>query len=174
MKIKSSKSAKKRDKSDNLSINREEEAKKWPLWEDYLCVYSFKRKPVNNAFKEKFALDWVEWQKSNQDCITIWKFPIQILGIAKQTAQLWIENNENVKLAYTYVRWLCAERREHGAAYKTLDSSWIAKTHPLYDDEFKELEEWRAKLKETTEGKSNPITVELHGFPSSPLVKEKK
>lgn len=157
------------------STEREDQAKKAKPWEDYLCALSFKTKPVNEAFLDKFALDWVEAARKDTKYINIWSYPVTTAGLFEDTVFKWMERNENVKSAHAYVKSLCKVRRDIGAAFRELDSSWIARTMPLYGNEYKDLEEWRNKLREKVEGaNSGPQIVVIEKYPESDKVPKKK
>jgi len=133
-------------------------------WGDYFCNISFKMKPINEASREKFSLDWVEKARKDPAYINIWEFPVIDVGISKQTVFEWMAKDKNVDNAHKYVRNICAIRRDKGAATRDLDGSYIAKTMPIYCDDYKALEEWRANLSEKIAGAGGFKIIEVPSF----------
>jgi hypothetical protein len=88
----------------------------------------------------------------------------------KQTVFDWMAKDKNVDNAHKYVRNICAIRRDKGAANRELDGSWIAKTMPIYCDDYKALEEWRAHLSEKIASAGGLKIVEMPAFPDSAIV----
>lgn len=143
-------------------------------WDDYFCNISFKMKPANETTRENFSFKWVEAARLDGSYINIWDYPVLIAGMHKETVFDWIDKDSNVKNAHRYVRSLCAIRRDKGAAYRELDGSWIAKTMPIYCDDYKNLEEWRAHLSEKIASAGGLKIVEIPGFADANLLKKDK
>ena len=143
-------------------------------WEDYLCSLSFKMKPVNDVWLSAFALEWTEHARLNPDYINIWNFPVLIRGIANNTINGWAERNSDVAHAIRYVRLMCSIRRDEGAAKKDFDGSWIAKTMPLYCNDYKDLEQWRANLSEKIAAAGGVKIVEMESFSAYDAIKKTK
>lgn len=164
-----------RKNSTNRKIKSKDTAIKHD-WSDYFCNISFKMCPANATTLENFSFRWVEWVRLNTEIISIWKFPVEIAGMYKATVEDWMARDKNVSNAHKYVRSLCAIRRDEGAANKALDGSWIAKTMPIYCDDYKALEEWRAHLSEKIASAGGMRVVEIEKFADSDLVpkREKK
>ncbi len=158
----------------HLNTTREEETKTVHPWEDYHCVLSMKMKPVNEAWLDKFSLDWIEHARTNQGYINIWSYPVITVGLSITTVQTWMKKHENVLKAHKYVKNICGVRRDTGASSRELDSTWISKTMPLYCDDFKDLETWRANLKSEVESGPKNITVLMQPYPKTDIVPEKK
>ena len=142
-------------------------------WSDYLCMLSMKMKPVNEAFLDKFAFDWTQEARSDEKYISIWKYPLSI-GLVDSTVYGWMERNENVKTAHKYVKAMCAIRRDSGAVSKEFDGSYVAKSMPLYCEDWKKMEEWRANLAKDVEQAGGPQIVVIEKYPESDKVPKKK
>lgn len=148
-------------------------------WEDYFCYLSFKTKPINRTWLDKFALDWVAEAVNNEQRITIWHYPIQMRGIDKETVESWMKRHEPVKKAHRLVRALCASRRDNGAAMRQMDGSYIAKSMPLYCDDWKamikEVEEFKVELAKRLDGSANgPQIVVIEKYPETSVPKAKE
>jgi hypothetical protein len=159
------------------NTNRKEKAKMTSpkhQWEDYYCNISFKMKPANETTRENFALKWVETARNDPKYINIWEYPVMGAGMFQSTVHDWEKKDQNVANAHKYVRCVCAIRRDKGAASKELDGSWIAKTMPIYCDDYKALEEWRAHLSEKIASAGGLKVVELEKFADSDLVPKKE
>lgn len=136
----------------------------WP-WEDYFCNIAFKMKPINAASLERLALAWAEAARNDPKYINIWQYPVVTMGMHEGTVRRWMEKNEQVKHAHSYVQNLCKIRRDNGAATRELDAGWVGKTMPLYSDEYKQLEEWRAGLSAKIDAPPTKIEVHMNSFP---------
>lgn len=136
-------------------------------WDDYYCNISFKKQPANETTRENFSIAWVEYVRKTPSVITIWKYPVEIAGMYQSTVENWMAKDANVANAHKYVRSLCALRRDEGAATKNYDGSWIAKTMPMYCDEYKSLEEWRSRLSEKVAAAGGVKVVEIPAFRES-------
>ena len=79
-----------------------------------------------------------------------------------------------MEIAYRAALQIIGDRREVGGLKKKLDPGMISTTMPHYDQDWKDLAEWRSKLtKDEQEGKGN-VTIVMEKFPNSDLVPEKK
>lgn len=148
-------------------------------WEDYFCYLSFKTKPINRTWLDAFSLAWVEEARNNEQRITIWHYPVQIRGIDKETVEDWMKRHDNVKKAHRLVRALCASRRDNGAAMRQMDGSYIAKSMPLYCDDWKqmirEVEEFKVELAKRLDGSANgPQIVVIEKYPDTNVPKAKE
>lgn len=146
-------------------------------WDDYYCNISFKQLPANATTRENFSIAWVDHMRKNPNIISIWKYPVEVAGMYKSTVEDWMAKDVNVNNAYKYVRSLCAIRRDEGASTRDLDGSWIAKTMPMYCDDYKALEEWRSRLSEKVAAAGGVKVVEIPAFGDAdllPVKKEKK
>ena len=142
--------------------------------EYYRDMFTMKLQPVSVDYLLKFALEWVEWVMANDWVITLTAY-INTKGVHKNTVDRWIVRCPELKEASDFVRQIIAERRDFGAATRKYSDSWIKHTHPLYDPEFKQLEEWRSSMKEKIAGAGGgKIVVEMSKSPNSDLVPERK
>jgi hypothetical protein len=60
------------------------------------------------------------------------------------------------------------QRREEGAIKREYDGGFVKYCMPLVDEDFKHLEEWRSKLKESSESGDKIVIIER--FPDVPTV----
>jgi len=66
--------------------------------------------------------------------------------------------------AREFAKMCIASNLFDGAVTKKYDASLATKVLPMYDDEWKQLNEWYAKLRETHDNKSGNITVVMSSF----------
>lgn len=183
--MKATKTKKTQEKKPQVNIKEEKKAKKpgkhllepkasRSEWHDYDCMISFKQKPVNDAFLSKFAVEWSEYALNDPDYITIWEYPVMQRGMLEETVTDWGKRNADVANALKYVRLLCKIRRDKGAAKRELDGSYVSKTMPMYCNETRDLEEWRARLSEKIAAAGGIKVVEIPAFGDADLLPYKK
>jgi len=157
----------------NITKKLKEAKKVTHDWEDFLCTISFKQKPVNEAFLEKFAIEWCQAARADEEYIYLLEYPMK-RGVSRHTLERWKQRDENVMNAYKEVKEICAMRREVGAAKRKLDGNFIARNLAFYSDDWKEMEKWHAELKSKNDGASSgERIVVLERFPETNVVPRK-
>lgn len=142
--------------------------------EFYQDMYSFQTMPIPEHYFDKLAEEWVDYVKNNDDVLFMGEYHIK-KGVAKSTFEEWVQRNPNLQRARAFVREIISMRREKGALTRKYDPTTVFKMQHTYDNAWKEMEEWRASLKEKVENQgSGSITVVMERFPNSPLVPEKR
>ncbi len=142
--------------------------------EFYTDIYTFQTMPIPNHYFDKVAEEWVNYVKNNDDVLFMGEYRIK-KGVAKTTFEEWTQRSANMQIARAFVKEIIAMRREKGALLRKYDASTVFKMQYKYDADWKEMEEWRASMKERVEGASGSnITVVMERFPNSPLVPEKR
>jgi len=131
-----------------------------------------KLRPVPDAFLEQLAIDLISWVEDNPQVVQLIGF-LKAKGIYPNTLRDWKERNESLKNAYNWTMFTLGQRREHKALTKDFDSSFVRYTMPLFDEDYKNLEEWRAKLREANEDSGTKIVV-LEKFPETKEVPKRK
>lgn len=168
-----------------VSINRTEnrnadDIKHSPWLEDYLDLFTFKMKPVTEAFIERLAQElilWVDDEKEARKRLKISQF-YGYKKIPKEAFYRWIRKHPNLEEAYKYAMYSLGDRREIGVALREYDAS-VLKVMPLYDADWKDIEKWRASIKAETEAAASinyivkNVPIELPNFGPSPLVPER-
>lgn len=117
-------------------------------WTDsYQDVFTFKEKPVSEIYLMKLAHEMVKWARENEDALVLADF-FNNKGIHRSDIQRWVGKHLFFKNAYEMTKSIIGSRREKGALLRKYDSTIVMRTMSIYDPEWKELELWRAKLKE--------------------------
>ena len=163
----------------NTNKKRNKTTKSDYEWQDYFCGISFKMQPANDAFIEKFCLEWLEYLRDNQKMATMWYYPENIRGIHNTTFMRWAERNAFAKEAHALIKRICGNRRDHGAVYREMDAGYVTKSMPLYLEEWKQMQqeadEFKIKLANKLEGKaSGQQIVVIERYPESDLVPKKE
>jgi len=133
-------------------------------YDDYMCTYSFVRKPVNSAYIEKLATEMVLWAQTDE-ALKISQFWL-MKGICNRDFKRWCDKHECLRDAYETVKALVGNRREMGALRKQYDSSMVRVSMKLYDEEWKGIDNEQESSKQTI--------VVVEKMPTSYLVPEKK
>lgn len=137
----------------------------------YHDLFSGRQKPVSDQMLEHIAIELVEWVERDTASLKLKKF-YELKRMHERTFQLWADRCENLRLAKEYVLMVLGNRREEEGLRRNLDSNMVCRTMPIYDDDWRKLEEWRSKL--TEKANAGNVTVVMESFPSSDEVKEKK
>ena len=146
-------------------------------FEDYRDLLTREMKPCTPLFLELLAEDMVKWSDSSDALKLTQFFQSRHIDMAnlysnKDKKNGWLDKNEYLKEAHQYVMSVLGTRREIGALKREYDASMVRTTMPHYDKTWKELEEWRSKLKEPTESGDKIVVIEK--FPDVPSVPERK
>lgn len=142
------------------------------LLAEYENFQSNQRSPVTEHMLDRLSKELIIFAHESDILRVEWFFALR--GISPATARDWTYKFPSFKESYKAARSIIGMRREDGALKKKLDSSTVHFTLPLYDDEWREALEYRHKLKEEEQSKTQPITVVLEAFPSSPIVPPKE
>lgn len=147
---------------------------KEPLWlEEYRDCFNFTWKPVTEMFIERFFGDLVQTINMDEDILMLEEVYLK-KGVPHHAFYRWVEKFPVAKEAHTTAKRLLAVRREKGALKRQYDSNMVLKSLAMYNDDWKNIEEWRAGLREKEEAGKGNITVVLDSIPSSPAVPPKK
>lgn len=145
--------------------------------DDYFCVFSFKRVPINKAVLTHYARELVKWVDDKGS--TPFKTSDWYLskGISQVTYNRWILKSEDLSHANDYAKERIGNHRELQSALKDgmYDGGMIRPTLGHYCPIWKQEQERTAALKSAAEQEgSGKIVVEMHAFGSSDLVPVKK
>jgi len=163
---------KKKDKTPHSNIASEVLPNKACNYEDYLDMFSFKRKPVPLAFLLEIAQKVIKWAQE-EESLKMDQFLIKY-GIEQSDMDRWRDRCPELKDAWKFAKMIIGTRRELGALTGKLDRSIVAFTMPVYCREWKEQAEWRAKLKQTETESTGPQFVVLEKYPDTVEVPSKK
>lgn len=152
---------------------RDKEGKVSPWYDEYKDCFTFTFKPVNQTFIDRISMDLVAWARDNDKAVKIAQFYTS-KGIHYDTYYSWIAKHPHFKMAHEMALELLGCRRELKALEKDYDSSYVANTMPMYDRKYKEMLEWKAKLKAESNENSGTKIVVMEKYQSSDLVPERK
>ena len=127
-------------------------------WDEYLNTLSLKMEPAGDAFFKRIPIELITWAQENKSAYRLTQF-LNMKGIPRGTWFKWCESKPLIKEAHEIALSLIADRREIGALERRLDSTMVKHTMPMYDKEWKALEEWRAKISNNEEQSGNKIVV---------------
>lgn len=152
-------------------------------FDDYLCQYSYRRKPISDAWLDAFALRMRQYpdNPNNKDEDGIEPLTFQEFldkeGVSWVDLLRWQKRHEPTRLAHEYYIRRIGRRREKGAIVKRYEPSSIARNQWKYDtsdrDEQLRIEDrevalikLKAELKSEAEGNSNqPIIIQMSTLP---------
>ncbi len=113
---------------------------------DYMNWKTQRRDPVTLQMIERLALEIVDWALNTKDALLLKEF-LHAKGVGSNSWYEWYEKYPLLKEAHANALDILNSRREKLAYERKLDTSAVRWSMPLYSKEFKELEEWRSKLK---------------------------
>jgi len=132
--------------------------------EVYRDMGSLRINHINDGYLLKFALDWVDWVLDpKNDCLTLEEF-YSWKRIHSTTVARWMERCEELKEAHAFVKEYLYIKRDKGAIQRKYDAGYIKYTMPNYNEDFKKLEEWRAKLSDKIGNAGNVQYVYMDKF----------
>jgi hypothetical protein len=147
-------------KIQELSQKRDMDCSPW--LEDYLDCFTFKYKPVTEAFIDRISNELLNWAQNDNDALKLTEF-FNKKRIPKSTWEAW-NRYPIFKAARALAVEALGNRREKGAITRKYDATTINVMMPLYDSDWKENVEWRAKLKSESETAQVPQTVIFKSF----------
>ena len=133
-------------------------------YDEYRDMTSFRVKPVSDHFIDKLAQALVSWACDNEDALKLTQFFIQ-RRIDISYLYRWEQRSENLKMAHEFALMCIGARREIGALKRKYDAGIVASTMAHYDKSWKELEEWRAKLRNKELEDNKTMVVVMERFP---------
>jgi len=136
-------------------------------------MFFYRQKPLNDAIIDEYAKAYLDWGLNNEDALVLKDFPISI-GMYPKSFQLLMKRHEGLREAHQVVKAAVASRREKGAIKRKFEPGMIKYMMPYYAEEWKEIGEWHAKLKEKEEdSKKQNITVVIDKMPDTDKVPTK-
>lgn len=143
MKSKNNQPSKKKTPTINNTTSKQELLKKFE--DEYLDLQTFKKKPIHQDFLRVFAENLRAFA-DHEDSLRLDEY-YHAMGMGKRDFYRFVEKYDFVRAARDYAKAKIAARREQGALKNKLNAAVVMKYQPLFDDEVKELEKWRAALK---------------------------
>jgi len=141
------KKSKKSSKTTKSSTKKKKSATK--VIDQYRDIFTFRMRPVSEAFLERLAKDMVDWAYNDDNALKITTFYIS-KGISATTMNRWYKRNEILKLAHDIALMIIGDRREIGAIKNKYNTSLVMSQMAKYDSSWWELEKKRAQLRADT------------------------
>lgn len=131
---------------------------KQKFFDNYLCLNTWKTTPVTEAWLEALAKDLYTWAKDDSNALKMSQFYTS-RGISNSTVLKWMKVSEKLREAHDMALQIIGDRREVGAIYNKLNASMIAPMMAHYDSNWKDIAEWRARLRGEAEAKSGKTII---------------
>jgi hypothetical protein len=122
-----------------------ESAKTYEFLEQYYDLLTFQMKPVSRGFIERLAQDLVKWSQK-EDSLVLGDFCSERY-IERKLFWNWCQKYPEMSKAYEYAKSNVSSRREKGALTRKFDAGFVKESMPIYDQDWKDLLEWKAKIK---------------------------
>lgn len=110
----------------------------------YPDLWSMESRGASQEFLDRLGQDLLAWAK-NSDSLLLNDFFTE-RWISIHTYRRWAERDKMFSDRLEMAKLMIGSRREKGALQRKFDASVMMRSAPLYDPEWKLLEEWRAKL----------------------------
>lgn len=157
-------------KASKPAITRDRSSKESPWIEDYLDCFSFKIKPVTEAFLERIGQELITWAETEKKEYKISPF-FEKKRIGWNTYTNWAKKYPKFRAAYDLAKSILGTRREYGAIERKFDASTIIQMMPTYDPEWrqmvKERNEMKAQANEKNSGGTQFVVMEKFSLPDS-------
>jgi len=113
-------------------------------------LFFFRQVPVPDYYIDKIAEDLVAWVDNPPEGTKTYKLNqfLRTLSIHPDTFYTILKRSEKLRWAHSYAMAAIADVREIGALENKLSERTVLQSMPIYSKEWKDLEEWRAKLKD--------------------------
>jgi len=145
MSIKSNKTKTSHNKNNSLeNSSRAISTSKW--LEDYPELYTNRLSPISEAFMDRLAQDLIKWVEGDQKALMIREF-IALKRLDQVSYNGWVKKYDFLGRAHAYAKLILGIRREKGIINRTLEPTWTAFMMPNYDQDWKEMTQWRESLK---------------------------
>jgi len=113
-------------------LSNQSELQVSPWLGEYQDCFTFKIKPVTQAFIERFAADLVKWAYTNNEALIISQFYLG-KGISPQTYYRWINQHNTLKEAHETAMLCIGNRREIGALKRQFSEAMVTQRQHAYD-----------------------------------------
>lgn len=153
--------------------NEQQEKAKIELLEEYYNYNTWSLIPISKSTLERLRENAIKWAIFDDKALKIKQFLI-LNGITQSTWDRWRNKHTEIQEAHEIMLMAIGNRREEGLLTRKFDNGSTMFTMPHYDDDWKKLCEWRAKLAQKENAVSGSQIVVIEKAPSSPLVPERK
>jgi hypothetical protein len=153
--------------------NKSDSKTKIEVLEEYYNYDSQRLTPITQGTLERLMGNGVKWARTIEDAIKLSQF-MDLNGIPKYTWQRWQDKYEIVANGTKHILMILGNKRELGLLTRKFDPGSTTFTMPHYDEDWKHLFEWRAKLTQKDNVLSGQQIVVIERAANSPLVPERK
>lgn len=132
-----------------------------PWDQDYYCVFSFKKKPVNKAVIDMYSRELVEWvdDKTNKP-FKISQFYLK-KGIPYATWKRWLLKYDSLEAANQYAKEQIGNMREYNALTRIFADSMVKPTLGHYCPVWREEQQIQANLNKEQQTTSSDIAAQI-------------
>ena len=141
------KPTKNRTKNEDLKVS--------PWLEDYLDLFSFKMKPITEAFISRLSEELNQWSQLD-DSLILKRFYTD-KNIPREAFYRWANKFPELGASLAQAKERISARREHGGMTRKFDPGFILNYMPMYDDEWKEFIKWKASIKQQEENQQKVV-----------------
>lgn len=119
-----------------------------PDFESFFDYSIWKKTPIDNDGIMRKAQTLLYWARNSEDALTITQW-YALEGVNGTTVNRWKERCPEFKDAFEMARRCIGARREVLALTRKIDGGMVQYSMPAYSDEWKELVEWKEKVRAT-------------------------
>lgn len=121
--------------------------------EDYQELFTFKMRPVTEAFIERLSQELMDWA-DKEESLVIEDFHDE-RKICSSTFYRWVDKHESMNKAHAYAKRRMMSKREKGMLTRKYDSTTAWNSLAKYDPVWEKFMEWKAALAKTQA--ENPV-----------------
>ena len=127
------------------------------FYEEYYDLFTFKIKPIHEDYVLLMAHELRKFG-DHEDTYRIGDYYLS-KGIGKTDFYRLVDKHRCLREARDYTKERIASRRELGALFNKLNAGVAMRYLPMYDQDIKEIENWRSSL--NTQNKSESTKIEV-------------
>lgn len=131
---------------------------------DYNMIFSFREQPISDAQLRHYATKLIDWVKNQENSYTIEGFLFEN-NIDRKTWWRWMQKSPLLKQANDFALMGIGHKREMGALERRLDASTVHFTMPFYNETWRDITAWRAKLREGEQAQGSTVHVHMNPIP---------
>lgn len=123
-------------------------------------------RPLPDNKIEDLGYELIWYFETNPEAITVFQF-CHYKAITEKDYYLLVNRSEFLAKCHDYILGIIAMRREVGAAFNRINDN-VLKMMPAYSKSWKEIEEWRASLRDKERHTNEQKIVVIERFPDPP------
>lgn len=130
----------------------------------YAEFFTHRLIPVSEGFLNKIGMELIEYVEDPDIEILRIEWFFTKRRILPDLARDWASKYSDFGKIYNACKKIIGMRREDGALRHGWNASVAMATMPMFDDEYKALKEWEAKMKSDADGNSGKVLVLMDSF----------